>query len=79
MKWHKLICPVSLSVLTAVTVIGCTDVSKSTVTGASTTRPDGWTEETHGNKADPNYEVVFPQESVNQIKITVTAEDWSDL
>jgi len=23
-------------------------------------RPDGWSEETHGNDAEPNYDVVFP-------------------
>ncbi len=39
-------------------------------------RPEGWTEETHGNKAEPNYEVVFPQDMVNQIKITISPENW---
>jgi len=39
-------------------------------------RPEGWTAETHGNDADPNYEVVFPQDEVNRIDITISAENW---
>jgi hypothetical protein len=39
-------------------------------------RPEGWSEETHSNDADPNYDVVFPQDQVNQIKITIAPEDW---
>lgn len=40
------------------------------------TRPDGWSEETHGSSADPNYEVVFPQDEVNRIDITITSDNW---
>jgi hypothetical protein len=40
------------------------------------TRPKGWSEETHGNDADPNYEVVFSEDKVNQITITIAPEDW---
>jgi hypothetical protein len=39
-------------------------------------RPDGWTEETHGNDVAPNYDVVFPQDKVNQITITIDPADW---
>ncbi|MAT45708.1 MAG: spore coat protein [Anaerolineaceae bacterium] len=39
-------------------------------------RPDGWTEETHDKSADPNYEVVFPQDEVNRIDLTITADTW---
>jgi spore coat protein CotH len=39
-------------------------------------RPEGWTEETHGKKADPNYEIVFPGNKVNRLDITITAADW---
>jgi spore coat protein H len=45
-------------------------------TGSST--PD-WTEATHGNDADPDYEIVFPQQKVNEIEITMTAETWTSL
>ena len=30
----------------------------------NTARPDGWSEETHSNSADPNYDVVFPDDEV---------------
>ncbi len=39
-------------------------------------RPDGWTEETHGRDADPNYDVVFPQDRVSRVDITIAPEDW---
>ena len=44
---------------------------------ASTARPAGWAEESHSNDVDPNYEVVYPQDKVNQITITITPEDWA--
>ncbi len=40
-------------------------------------RPAGWSEESHSNDAEPNYEVVFPQDKVNQITITISPEDWA--
>jgi hypothetical protein len=39
-------------------------------------RPEGWSEETHSNDADPNYDVVFPDDRVKQITITIAPEDW---
>jgi spore coat protein H len=39
-------------------------------------RPDGWTEETHGKDAEPDYATVFPQDAVNRIDITVAEGDW---
>lgn len=39
-------------------------------------RPEGWTDKTHGDDVDPNYEIVFPQDQVNRIKITISREDW---
>jgi len=40
------------------------------------TRPDGWNDETHGKSADPNYEVVFPEDDVNTMTITIDPDDW---
>jgi spore coat protein H len=40
------------------------------------TRPEGWNEASHGNDVDPNYEVVFPQDKVNEIIITISPENW---
>lgn len=39
-------------------------------------RPDGWSEESHGDDADPNYAVVFPQDKVNQLTITIDPDTW---
>ncbi len=39
-------------------------------------RPEGWGDDTHGKKADPNFEVVFPDDKVNRLDITISAEDW---
>jgi len=39
-------------------------------------RPEGWTEATHSNDVDPNYEVVFPSDKVNQIAITIDPANW---
>ncbi len=40
-------------------------------------RPDGWTEATHGNDVDPNYDVVFPRDAVNTVTITIDPEQWA--
>lgn len=46
-------------------------------TAADTTSPIGWSEESHSNDVDPNYEVVFPQDKVNRITITISPENWA--
>ncbi len=54
-----------------------TDVSADTAAaGEETARPEGWAEETHSNDVDPNYDVVFPQDKVNTITITIDPEQW---
>lgn len=40
--------------------------------------PD-WTDATHGNKVDPNYEMVFPQNQVNTLEITIGKENWTTI
>lgn len=40
-------------------------------------RPEGWDEASHGNSVVPNYEVVFPQDEVKQLTITISPEDWA--
>ena len=39
-------------------------------------RPDGWSEVTHDKSADPDYDVVFPQDEVNRIDIVIDPADW---
>lgn len=57
------------------TVTGATATLSSTTTNA--VRPVGWADESHSNDAEPNYDIVFPKDAVNQITITVTPEDWA--
>lgn len=66
--------------LTVGAVTFAQNATVDTTTAAQTDedeRPVGWGEETHSNDADPNYAVVFPQDAVNQITITVDAETWT--
>lgn len=35
-----------------------------------------WTTATHSNDAKPDYDVVFPEDKVNSIEITITSENW---
>lgn len=39
--------------------------------------PD-WTEASH-EKTNPNYEIAFPDEKVNKIEITITADQWTTI
>jgi spore coat protein CotH len=78
MNWEKSICLIMLASLSVMVMAGCTKPGESTPsTGKQTSHPEGWTEETHSNNVDPNYKIVFPQNKVNQIKITITPEDWN--
>ena len=42
-------------------------------------RPDGWSTETHSNETSPNYDVIFPQDSVNRIDITISEDTWETM
>ncbi len=39
-------------------------------------RPVGWTDETHGDDAQPNYDMVFSQDTVRRIDLTIESADW---
>lgn len=39
-------------------------------------RPAGWTDESHGKKADPNYSLVFPEDKVQRIDITIDPSNY---
>jgi len=40
-------------------------------------RPAGWTTESHGNRISANYEVVLPDDRINEITITFSPEAWA--
>src|SRR5687767_9495376 len=41
-----------------------------------TTRPEGWNDYSHSNDTDPVYDIVFPQNQVNTVTITISPENW---
>lgn len=43
----------------------------------SVERPAGWDDATHGADVEPNVEVVFPDDSVNTLTITIAPDDWN--
>lgn len=47
--------------------------------GAAIAANPDWTTESHSNDADPNYDIVFPQNQVNTLEITMTATDWTSI
>lgn len=38
-----------------------------------------WTAETHGDEADPNYDIIFPQDKVNRIDVVISSSDWTKM
>lgn len=50
--------------------------SDETVSGEEATRPAGWTEATHSNDADPDYSIVFPDDTVGRIDLSITNSNW---
>ena len=40
-------------------------------------RPEGWDDATHSKSTDPDYATVFPDDEVNRLDITISAEDWA--
>ncbi|MBM7118348.1 CotH kinase family protein [Archangium primigenium] len=48
----------------------------SAACGVGVERPEGWSEESHGKKAAPAYDVVFPASRVNRFDLVLTPEDW---
>ena len=48
----------------------------STIEIAANGRPVGWTDDTHGKDATPNYETVLTQGTVKRIDITISSSNW---
>ncbi|MGD8465731.1 MAG: CotH kinase family protein [Anaerolineae bacterium] len=51
--------------------------AQATTETDSIIRPEGWREESHGSDAEPDYELIFPDDEVKQMTITIAAEDWA--
>lgn len=69
--------PTSMSAAGASTsATTATEPSSSSATAVDAARPAGWSADSHGADADPNYDIVFPTETVNQLTITIAPADW---
>lgn len=62
-----------LMVIGIVLVISCKKPSEVDPAEASS----DWTTESHSNEVDPDYSVIFPQDNVNTLEITMTSSDWT--
>lgn len=73
--------------LTFSTVVHAQSASGTVTTGSTSEknakkkndveRPDGWRTASHSNDVEPNYAVVFPQDTVNTLTITISADNWA--
>ena len=43
----------------------------------ATERPDSWSDASHGNRAPANYDLVLPDDRINEIYIRFTPEAWA--
>jgi hypothetical protein len=53
-----------------------TTPAEAAAAAAAAGRSADWTDATHGDQAEPNYAVVFAQDKVNQITITIDPASW---
>jgi spore coat protein H len=74
MKCNKLMLTVTLVFSVFLTMAGCGRTAGSLTDNQDTVK--GWSAASHGNVAAPDYDVVFPQDKVNEIKITISTENW---
>jgi len=81
-KWPLSILAVCTCVVFCLLACGCTtagDTGDTSTADTGTGRSADWTEETHGNDAEPDYSVVFPDDEVNEITITISPENWQTM
>jgi hypothetical protein len=54
-------------------------LSTSSAFAQADDRPQGWDEYSHSEETDPDYAVIFPQDKVNTITLTITSENWQSM
>ncbi|WP_067048891.1 CotH kinase family protein [Methanofollis ethanolicus] len=60
-------------------LLTCGCVSAGSADDAASGRSADWTEETHGDDVEPNYSVVFPEDTVNTITLEISPENWQTM
>lgn len=68
-----------LILLLTIMVSGCATPVKSTQQAEATTSKSETDSAAKSNDTEPDYAVVFPQDSVNRIDVTLSKEAWADL
>jgi spore coat protein H len=76
MKLNKNISFIAIISLLPLLVAGCGLPGQSFPLNDEVARPAGWTEESHGSDTAPDYDMVFPQDKVNRITITISPDNW---
>lgn len=64
-----------LKLIGVLVLVGLSACRPDPIDNVGGSNPD-WTEASHGNVA-PNYSMVFPQDQVNELEITIGADQWS--
>lgn len=70
---------VPLLTVAGLCVLACCCVSTAGTGNTGLNRSDDWTEETHGDEVEPNYSVVFPEDTVNTITLDISPENWQTM
>lgn len=74
-RFTAVLLPVAFS-LVSLLLSGCSGQVESALQDVEDSRPEGWTEETHGDSVEPDYDTAFPREKVNAVKITISPDNW---
>jgi spore coat protein H len=72
-KFNLWLCAIIALVVTSCKIPSAQDAAADDPAAANS----DWTTASHSNDAVPDYSIVFSQEQVNSIEITITAEDWA--
>lgn len=65
-------------VIALVVLLGCEDSETPPVIEEELI-PADWTDLTHGNNVEPDYETIFPQDQVNTLEIVLGSTNWKSI
>ena len=66
----------NLTILSSAILLSTACGNFNIVGGDNRTRPAGWSDDSHSDNATPNYDVVFAQNKVHRMDVTISARDW---
>ena len=70
-------------ILAAILFVGCTEVPINNTAELDDVEIEtnldlsDWTNTTHSKEADPDYDIVFPQDKVNRIDLVISSTNWN--